>query len=160
MKKIFRKILSHLRLRRVKIGLIGHLEVRDLRTRALILDIPNLIVDAGLAQVANLLIAAASEPLYRSCIGTGAVAAANGDTDLGAQVDYQGATATRVTTAVTNDTAQFVSVHTAPVGGWAITEFGIKTVAGILFNRVVFAAINLAQGNELEFTYKVQATRA
>jgi hypothetical protein len=159
MRKLWLRILSRLRARRAKIGLIGRLEVRDNRTRELILDVPNIIVNLGLANVADLLTNGATEPLSRGCIGTGAVAADAADTNLGAQVDYQIATATTVQTSVAGDTAQFVSVHTAPVGGWAITEYGIKTAAGILFNRVVFAAINLAQGNELEFTYKVQVTK-
>lgn len=141
------------------IDITGTLEIRDRKTRELIREIKNIIVNVGLAQAMALLGNGAAEPLSRACIGTGAVGAAATDTDLGAQVDWQTAAYSAAQTVVAGDTAQFVSVHTAPVGGWAITEYGIKTAAGILFNRVVFAVINLANGNELEFTYKVQATR-
>ena len=144
---------------RTPLGFIGFLEIRDNRTKKLLRRVKNIVVNAGLAQVALLLTSGSAEHLSRACVGTGTAAAAATDTDLGAQVDFQTPTPTRVTTSVTNDTAQFVSVHTAPVGGWAITEYGIKTNANVLFNRVVFAAINLAQGNELEMTYKIQATR-
>jgi hypothetical protein len=141
------------------IDITGTLEIRDRKTGELVREVKNIIVNLGLAQAMALLGNAAAEPLSRACIGTGAVGAGATDADLGAQVDFQTATYSAIQTAVAGDTAQFVSVHTAPVGGWAITEYGIKTSAGILFNRVVFAVINLAVGNELEFTYKVQATR-
>ena len=146
-------------MKRTPLGLIGQLEIRDNKTKKLLRRVRNIVVDVGLAQVALLLTSGSAEHLSKACVGIGTAAAVVGDTDLGSQVDFQTPTASRVTTSVTNDTAQFVSVHTAPVGGWAITEYGIKTNANVLFNRVVFAAINLAQGNELEFTYKLQATR-
>jgi hypothetical protein len=136
----------------------GWLEVRDPKTGGLLLQTPNLIVDGGLAQAAYLLGQSAAEPLSLGCVGTGAVAAVHGDSALGAQVDSQVVTFSRTTTAVQNDTAQFVSLHTAPQGGWGLTEYGIKTAGGVLFNRVVYAAINLLEANQLEFTYKVQVT--
>jgi hypothetical protein len=148
----------------VQAGVKGWLEVRliDKKTgeKTLVGVYPNLITNVGLAQVALLLEDAAAEPFLDACIGEGTTAAQNTDTDLEDEVDNQTPTVSRVTTSVTNDTAQFVSLHEAPAGGWAITEYGIKTVtAHILLNHVVFAAINLSEGNELEFTYKVQAQR-
>jgi len=142
-------------------GLKGWVEIRDNKTRELLLVTPNSILDCGLAAVALLLGDAAAEPFLEACIGTGNTAvnvAAN--TALETQVDTQVATPSRAMTAVANDTAQFVSVHTAPGGGWSIKEYGIKTATGhLMLNRVVFGAIALAEGNELEFTYKVQVTR-
>jgi hypothetical protein len=145
-------------------GLKGWLEARviDKKTgeKKLVGIYPNLITNAGLAAVALLLEDAAAEPFLDACVGEGTTAAANGDTDLEDEVDNKTPTVSRVTTSVNNDTAQFVSLHTAPVGGWAITEYGIKTVTGnLLLNHVVFAAINLSESNELEFTYKVQVQR-
>lgn len=136
----------------------GWLEVRDPKTGKLLLETPNLIVNGGLAQAAYLLGQASAEPLTLGCIGTGTASAVVGDSALGTQVDSQTVTFSRVQTSVANDTAQFVSLHTAPSGGWAVTEYGIKTAGGVLFNRVVFSAINLLEANQLEFTYKVQAT--
>lgn len=148
----------------VQAGIKGWIEVRRINKKTgrkrLIAVYPNLITNAGLAQVALLLEDATAEPFLEACVGTGTNAAANGDTQLQTQVDSQTPTVSRVQTSVANDTAQFVSVHTAGVGGWAITEYGIKTATGhVLLNHVVFAAINLTEGNELEFTYKVQVQR-
>ena len=141
-------------------GIKGWLEIRDNKTKELLRVEPNLITNGGLAQVALLLEDAAAEPFLDACIGEGTTAAANGDTALEDEVDVVLPTVSRVQTSVANDTAQFVSVHTAPGGGWAITEYGIKTATGhVLLNHVVFAAINLSEGNELEFTYKVQVQR-
>lgn len=145
-------------------GVKGWLEVRAVnkktREKKLLGIYPNLITNAGLAQVALLLEDAAAEPFLEACVGEGTTPAANGDTALESQVDSQTPTVSRVTTSVANDTAQFVSLHEAPGGGWEITEYGIKTATGhVLLNHVVFAVISLSEGNELEFTYKVQVQR-
>lgn len=145
-------------------GVKGWLEARiiDKKTgkKRLVGVYPNLITNDGLAAVALLLGDAAAEPFLEACIGTNAAAALVGDHTLGTEVDTKVATPSRVMTAVANDTAQFVSVHTAPGGGWAVTEYGIKTAVGhLLLNHVVFAALNLAEAAELEFTYKVQVQR-
>lgn len=136
----------------------GQLEVRDHRTGEILLVKDNLITNLGLALVAFQLGDGSTE-LTSACIGEGSTTAAYTDTALTSQVDAQTVTFTRIQTNVANDTAQFVSVHTAPSGGWAITEYGIKTTGGTLFNHVVFAAINLAEDAQLEFTYKVTIQR-
>lgn len=157
MKKLRRLALAAMGLRNV-VGYHGWLEIRDPLTGKLLQKVDNLIVNGGLAQAAYLLVQGSAEPLSLGCIGEGTEAADETDSALGDQVDSVSATASRVTTSVANDTAQFVSLHTAGVGGWAVTEYGIKTAGGVLFNRVVFSVITLAQGNQLEFTYKVQVT--
>jgi hypothetical protein len=156
-KKLKRLALAAFGLKNV-VGYHGWLEIRNPLTGRLLQKVDNLIVNGGLAQAAYLLVAGGAEPLSLGCIGTGVAAANVADSSLGTQVDSVAVTASRTQTSVANDTAQFVSLHTAGVGGWAVTEYGIKTAGGVLFNRVVFAAISLAQGNQLEFTYKVQVT--
>lgn len=148
----------------IQAGVKGWLEVRRINKetgeKELVGVFPNLITNLGLAQVALLLEDASAEPFLEACVGSGTTAAANTDTALETELDTQTPTVSRVQTSVANDTAQFVSVHTAGVGGWAVTEYGIKTATGhVLLNHVVFSAINLSQGNELEFTYKVQVQR-
>lgn len=148
----------------IQAGVKGWLEVRRINKetgeKELVGVFPNLITNLGLAQVALLLEDASAEPFLEACVGSGTTAAANTDTALETELDTQTPTVSRVQTSVANDTAQFVSVHTAGVGGWAVTEYGIKTATGhVLLNHVVFSAINLLQGNELEFTYKVQVQR-
>jgi hypothetical protein len=157
LKKLKRLALSALGFKNL-VACHGWLEIRDPQTGKLLQIVDNLIVNGGLALAAYRLGSDTPEKLTLGCIGEGAVAAAVIDSALGSQVDSQVVTASRVTTSVANDTAQFVSLHTAGSGGWAVTEYGIKTAGGVLFNRVVFSAISLAQGNQLEFTYKVQVT--
>jgi len=141
-------------------GFKGWLEIRDNKTKELILRTPNTIVDGGLAIAAKLLGDAAATVLAKAWVGSGSTAVADDDdamtTPLGAAVTPS---FSRVTTLVTNDTAQFVSVHTALTGGWAVKEYGIFTSDNVMFNHVVFSVINLAEANELEFTYKVQVQR-
>lgn len=142
----------------IKFALKAWLEIRDPKTGKLLLKKDNLITNGGLA-IAAYQLGHGGTPLVEACVGEGTTAAANADTAMESQVDYQTPVFSRVQTAVANDTAQFVSLHTAPAGGWALTEYGIRTAADTLFNRVVFAAINLPENGQLEFTYKVQLQR-
>jgi hypothetical protein len=141
-------------------GFKGWLEIRDNKTKELLLVTANTIVNGGLALAALLLGDATAAVLAKAWVGSGNTAVGVTDsameTPLGAAVVP---TFTRVTTLVTNDTAQFVSVHTAGVGGWAVKEYGIFTSGDAMFNHVVFSVINLVEANELEFTYKVQVQR-
>jgi hypothetical protein len=99
-------------------------------------------------------------------MGTGTVAPAAGDTALGAEKDEAGAattthksaTASRVTTTVTNDTAQDVVTfnYTATL---AVTESGVfnAATAGTMLCRQTFSAVNVVNGDSLQFTWKVKA---
>lgn len=139
-------------------GLKGWLEIRDNKTKELLRVVKNTIVNNGLA-ICAFQLGDGTTPLIEACVGSGNTAAEITNSALETFLGMAAPTFSRVQTAVANDTAQFVSVHTAGADGWAVKEYGIRTAADILFNRVVFAVINLAQGNELEFTYKIQVTR-
>jgi hypothetical protein len=97
-------------------------------------------------------------------IGTGTAAAAATDTALGTEITTNGggrgaATATQVTTTVTNDTTQLVKTWTF-TGAFAVTEEGIfdnATSGGNMLARQVFAAVNVASGDSLTVTHKVQS---
>jgi hypothetical protein len=121
--------------------------------------VPNTIVNNGLAQVALLWGDAAGVPFTQGRIGTGTTDPAIDQTALVAQVDSQTGAFSRETTTVANDTAVLISTHTAPGGGWAITEYGAFGSGDVMYNRVKFAAINLAATEQLQFTYKSQITR-
>jgi len=146
--------------KKTHVTFFGWLEIRNPRTGELIVRTPNTIVDQGLALATKALGDAAATVLTKAWLGSGSTAVEDDDdaieTPLGAAV---APVFTQVTTLVADDTAQFVSVHTAGTGGWAITEYGIFTSDDKMFNHVVFSVINLAESNELEFTYKVQAQR-
>ncbi len=129
----------------------------------------NLVVDAGKAGVASRINGAGGEALFDKIgQGVGTVAAAAGDTALGTEKDasnttttthaISAATATRVTTTVTNDTAQLVGTI-SELATMAITESGVfnAATAGTMLCRQVFSAINVVSGDSIQFTWKIKA---
>ena len=127
----------------------------------------NLVVDAGKAGAASRLNGSGGEAVFdRIGAGTGATAPAAGDTALGAEKDEAGgattthkaATVSRVTTTVTNDTAQDVVTfnYTASV---AVTESGVfnAATAGTMLCRQTFTAVNVVNGDSLQFTWKIKS---
>lgn len=87
---------------------------------------------------------------YHTC-GTGTTAEANTDSALVTEVG------SRVAGTQTNNGSNiYRTVATiTPGGSYAITEHGILSAAtgGILMDRSVFAAINVAAGDSIQFTY-------
>lgn len=126
-------------------------------------DIHNLITNAGFAGAASRLNGAGGEAAFTYiAMGTGTTAAAVTDTTLQTELSTSGlsrvnATATRVTTSVTNDTAQLANTFSV-TGTVAVTESGILNAAstGTLLARQVFSAINVVNGDSLAVTWKVQ----
>lgn len=130
----------------------------------------NLVVSAGKAGVASRINGAGSEALFDKIgWGTGTTSPAAGNTTLETEVNLSGgaasgvhvisaATASRVTTTVTNDTAQLVGTATA-AGTIAITESGVFNAAtnGVLLCRQTFSAVNVVNGDSIQFTWKVAA---
>lgn len=94
---------------------------------------------------------------YHGC-GTGAVAEAIGDTALGAECttvlnpDSTRGVGTQVNS--TSKTYQTVATLTFD-GAAAVTEHGLfsAAAAGTLWDRTVFAAVNVASGDSIQFTY-------
>jgi hypothetical protein len=125
------------------------------------LTVSNLVTNAGFAGVASRLNGAGSEAVFNYIgIGTGTTAAAVTDTGLEAEIATGGgqralATASRVTTDVTNDTAQNVVTFNFS-SSFAITESGVFNAAsaGTLLARQVFSAINVSNGDSLQVTWK------
>lgn len=68
-------------------------------------------------------------------------------------------TASRVTTTVTNDTAQLVGTI-SETASMAITESGVfnADTNGVLLCRQTFSAVNVVNGDSLQFTWKVKAS--
>lgn len=122
----------------------------------------NLITNAGKAGVASRINGAGSEAAFTYlAVGTGTTAASASDTALQTELASSGlsrvnATASRVTTSVTNDTAQLLTTFTV-TGTQAVTEAGILNASssGTLLSRQVFSAINVVNGDSLQLTYKV-----
>lgn len=134
--------------------------------------VANLITDAGRAAVASRINGAGAAAAFTSIgIGTGTTAASAADTTLQTEVKADGTaaagvhalatasvTASRVTTTVTNDTAQDVGTisFTATI---AVTESGVfnADTSGTLLARQTFTVGNVASGDSLQLTWKIKA---
>lgn len=122
----------------------------------------NLITSAGKTGLASRIGGAGAEAAFTYlAVGTGTTAAAVGDTTLETEISDSGlsrvnATASRVTTSVTNDTAQLVTTFSVS-GTKAVTEAGILNASssGVLLCRQVFTAVNVVSGDSLQLTYKI-----
>lgn len=125
----------------------------------------NTVTNTGKAAMASRFNGSGGEAAFTYlAVGTGATAAAAGDTALGAEISTSGlsranATVSRVTTTQTNDTAQALYTWTAS-GSVSPTECGILNASssGILAARQVFTAIPLVSTDSFQLTYKVQFT--
>lgn len=126
--------------------------------------IANLIVNVGAAAVAAQISGAATFPVFQYIgVGVGTASAAAADTALGSEILDSGlsrgtATISRVTTDVTNDTAQGV-LSFSVTGTKAVTESGffnhIGTATGTMLARQTFSAINVVSGDTLQITWKI-----
>lgn len=123
--------------------------------------VSNLVTNAGMAGVASRINGSGAEAAFTYiAVGTGTTAANAADTTLQTELATSGlsrasATASRVTTDVTNDTAQ-LSYAFSVTGTQAVTESGVLNAAasGVLLNRQVFSAINVVNGDTLTLTHK------
>jgi hypothetical protein len=124
-------------------------------------NISNLITNAGFAGVASRLNGDGSEAAFTYiAVGTGTTAANVADTTLETEITDSGleraaATASRVTTDVTNDTAQLLKSFSV-TGTKAVTESGVLNAgaAGTLLARQVFTAVNVQNGDTLQITWQ------
>lgn len=128
-------------------------------------SVANKIVNAGLALSAGLLNGSGSPttPTYIA-VGTGTTAVAATDTALVTETATSGlsraaATVSLVTTTVTNDTAQWLKSFSV-TGSVAVTESGVFNAAsvGTMLCRQVFSAVNVANGDTLQITWKDACT--
>lgn len=132
------------------------IELHD-ATGALVLSkhVPNLVVTAGKTVIADRLALAspAKTQMTHMAIGTGATAAATGDTTLGTE---NGRVALTSATPSTN-TVVYVATFPAGTGTGTITEAGLLNAgsAGDLLCRSVFSAISKAAGDALTITWTV-----
>lgn len=144
-----------------QLGLKGSIEIEHRRDGKLlsILNIDNLKPDAGKAATANVMIAGDDAPTHIA-YGTGTTPAAASDQALDDEVKREAADRARITTTVTNDTAQYTYTFTlsATIN---ITEAGLLNRAegqgGSLFSRQVFTAIPCLNGDTVKITFRFQA---
>lgn len=135
-------------------------------------DGSNGITDAGRAAVASRINGSGAAAAFTAIgQGTGTTAFSAADTALQTEVKADGTaasgvhalatasvTVSRVTTTVTNDTAQLVGTisETASI---AVTESGVfnADTSGTLLARQTFTSVNVVSGDSLQFTWKIKA---
>jgi hypothetical protein len=135
-------------------------------------DTRNLITTTGKAGAASRINGSGGEAAFTSIgIGVGTTSANVADTALETEKKADGTaasgvhalatasvTASRVTTTVTNDTAQLVGTisFTATL---AVTESGVfnADTNGTMIARQVFSGINVVSGDSLQLTWKLKA---
>ena len=116
-----------------------------------------LLVNTGKAVVTSRIKGTGTEPLYVGW-GTGAGTTAATDTTLFTETGSRATgTSSQQTTSTTNDTYQVIGTLTAG-GALAITNAGTfdASSGGNLFVKGDFSTINLASGDSIQFTTKVQ----
>ena len=127
-------------------------------------ETPNALMNLGFKEVAGLFCSDQSGSYTAFdyiAVGTGTTAATATDTTLATEETQNGltraaGTGTLVTVNVTDDTAQFLKSFSV-TGSVAVTESGVLNAssAGILLCRQTFSAINVANGDTLQITWKV-----
>ncbi len=130
-------------------------------------NIANLVTNAGLAAIASRINGSGAEAAFTYIeVGTGTNAAAAGDTALQTAITDSGlaranSSVSRVTTTVTNDTAQMVNSFTVTAPK-AVTESGVLNAAsgGTLLCRQVFSVMNVDNGDLFQVTWKTKAAAA
>lgn len=120
----------------------------------------DVVTNVGRAQAAGYLSNTVTQvTTYFGNVGTGAGTAAVGDTTLFTETGSAriSITPTRVTTAFTNDTAQYVFTYTA-TGSISVTNAGYFTAStgGVLMQKSDHATIPLLSGDSIQYTFKNQ----
>lgn len=127
-------------------------------------DGKNLITNTGIAGIAGLIVQSGSTaPFTYIAIGTSTATASSTETALVSEISTGGGergagTPSRVTTDITNDTAQILKTFTfTTTGTFAITEAGVFNAAasGTMLCRQVFTAITVTTNDTLDVTYKI-----
>jgi hypothetical protein len=120
----------------------------------------NLITNAGMAGAASRVNGSGGEAAFTYIgVGTGTTAANVANTAIqtestGSGLARAAATASRVTTDVTNDTAR-LNKQFSVTGTVAVTESGVLNASssGTLLARQVFSAVNVVNGDTLDVTW-------
>jgi hypothetical protein len=119
----------------------------------------NLIVTTGFGHITSRLIGAAQAVMSHMAIGSGSTAPAAANTALVTELARVAlASATQVTTTLTNDAVQWVATFPAGTGTSAtVQEAAVlnNSAGGTMFNRITFTAIPKGASDALTLTWKV-----
>lgn len=118
-------------------------------------EFKNLVVTTGLNFIVSRMKDATATAMSHMELGTGTVAAAAGDTALGAAI---AASRTALTsTTVSTNTITYVASFAAGTGTGAVTESGIfnASSAGTMLCRTVFPVVNKQSGDSMTVTWTI-----
>jgi hypothetical protein len=118
----------------------------------------NLVVNDGLAYIASRIKDSSSTAMSHMAVGQGTATALKPDAILGSELARVALDSTSITTtAVTNDTVQYVATFAPGSGSGPLTEAGLfnASSAGKMLCRTVFAVINKGALDTLVVTWKV-----
>ena len=116
-------------------------------------EVKNLVVSDGLDFIASRMKDATATAMSHMAIGTGATAAASGDSALGTEAARQALTSTTVN----NNAVSYVASFAAGTGTGAITEAGVLNAAssGTLLCRTVFSVVNKGASDSMTITWTI-----
>ncbi len=119
-------------------------------------EIPNLVVTAGKGYVASRMKDTTASAMSHMAVGTGATAAAAGDTALGAEAGR----VTLTSSTVSGSGITYAATFPAGTGTGALTEAGITNASssGTLLCRTVFSVVNKQASDAMTISWLVQAS--
>ena len=122
-------------------------------------DIPNLVVNSGLAFIASRMKDTTDAAMSHMALGSGTTAAAAGNTALETQI---GSRVSLTSTTVTANATAYVATFAAGTGTGAITEAGIfnASTAGTMLCRTVFSVVNKGADDTLQITWTITLNAA
>lgn len=122
-------------------------------------DIPNLVVNTGLAFIASRMKDTTDAAMSHMAVGSGTTAAAAGNTALETQI---GSRVSLTSTTVTANATAYVATFAAGTGTGAITEAGIfnASTAGTMLCRTVFSVVNKGADDTLQITWAITLNAA
>ncbi len=122
-------------------------------------DIPNLVVNSGLAFIASRMKDTTDAAMSHMAVGSGSTAAAAGNTALGSQI---GSRVSLTSTTVTANAVAYVATFSAGTGTGAITEAGIfnASTSGTMLCRTVFDVVNKGADDTLQITWTITLNAA
>lgn len=154
-----------------QVGMKGFIKIDHFDKEGVLIEsveTPNTVTNVGFTEVAGLFCSdqAGSHTAFDYIgVGTGTAAATYTNTTLGTEITDSGltrasSTGTLVTENVANDTAQFVHQFSV-TSAQAVTESAVFNAsgAGTMLCRQTFSAINVANGDTLQITWKVTVSR-
>lgn len=122
-------------------------------------EIPNLVVNTGLAYIASRMKDTTEAAMSHMGVGSGTTAAAGGNTALETQI---GSRVALTSTTVTANETVYVATFGAGVGTGAITEAGIfnASTSGTMLCRSVFSVVNKGADDTLQITWTITINAA